>query len=517
MSACESPSEIADLIAGYLAVNPAAVVVEQGGMLFDFACARYQVTPAPTRCLLEIWSEEANIVRRVLRADVRGGILKLEVTRLGQTKPSRLEICPEAERRAPATLKAMRATYQRTLERALAQVCPGWQIERLVTAADLEHSFGAVCARGLLRRGAQQMAIVGCGQGETQATVDSAAATGVLWLDFCRQRYSSAAPVGALAVFVPPGRALAVQLRLSHLDSTAARWRLFTLDEDSGECEELALAGELNFSSHLVRCFDRQQTLARFAESIARLRQLCPRMVAVPLSAELISFRLLGLEFARAILVPDRHFRLIERIRFGPAPAECELTAESEPRLRQLVARLLAGRLARKANDPLYRLQAERWLQAVVERDLSRLDARLDPTQHYAQVPTFAASDRAVLDLLGVTCDRRLAVIELKAAEDLHLPLQGLDYWARVAQHHRRGELRAAGYFPALTLDARDPLLILAAPSLHLHPTTTTLLRYISPTIEWRLVALDEHWRDGIRVVYSHHSHASREPLAARA
>ena len=45
-------------------------------------------------------------------------------------------------------------------------------------------------------------------------------------------------------------------------------------------------------------------------------------------------------------------------------------------------------------------------------------------------------ADRGMLDLLGVTDDGRLAVIELKADEDLHLALQGLDYWVRVRWHH---------------------------------------------------------------------------------
>ena len=118
-------------------------------------------------------------------------------------------------------------------------------------------------------------------------------------------------------------------------------------------------------------------------------------------------------------------------------------------------------------------------------------------------MPAFAASDRAVIDLLGITRDGRLAVIELKAAEDFHLPVQGLDYWARVRQHHRRGDFQRSGYFPGRILSERDPILILAAPALHVHPSTATMLRYFSPELEWKLVGLDERWRDGIRVVFN--------------
>jgi hypothetical protein len=54
-------------------------------------------------------------------------------------------------------------------------------------------------------------------------------------------------------------------------------------------------------------------------------------------------------------------------------------------------------------------------------------------------------------------------------------------------------------------LSAEPPLLLLVAPALHIHPATDTLLRYLSPAIEWQLVAVDERWRDGVRVVFRKH------------
>ncbi len=75
-------------------------------------------------------------------------------------------------------------------------------------------------------------------------------------------------------------------------------------------------------------------------------------------------------------------------------------------------------------------------------------DERLEPDCLYSQVPAFSASDRAMIDVLDVTREGRLAVVELKADEDIHLPLQGLDYWSRVAWHHARGEFQRFGYFP---------------------------------------------------------------------
>src|SRR5205823_1684566 len=97
---------------------------------------------------------------------------------------------------------------------------------------------------------------------------------------------------------------------------------------------------------------------------------------------------------------------------------------------------------------------------------------------------------------------------------DIHLPMQGLDYWSRVAWHHARGEFQRFGYFPNRELSSNAPLLLLVAPALHVHPATDTLLRYLSPEIEWTLLGLPEHWRQGVRVIFRKRpGDAARTPL----
>jgi hypothetical protein len=121
----------------------------------------------------------------------------------------------------------------------------------------------------------------------------------------------------------------------------------------------------------------------------------------------------------------------------------------------------------------------------VVGRALSQSK---DSRSVYSQVPAFSASDRAMLDVLTVTREGRLAIVELKADEHIHLPLQGLDYWSRVQWHHSRAEFPRFGYFPERELSPEKPLLYLVAPALHVHPATDILLRYISPEIDWEFV-----------------------------
>ena len=105
------------------------------------------------------------------------------------------------------------------------------------------------------------------------------------------------------------------------------------------------------------------------------------------------------------------------------------------------------------------------------------------------------------MDLVGVTRAGRLAVLELKAGEDLQLVLQAVGYWLRVRWHHAQQDFPRYGYFPGITLDPRPPLLFLVAPSLRFHPANDVLLRYLSKEIEICRVGVSEHWRRGLKVV----------------
>ena len=113
-----------------------------------------------------------------------------------------------------------------------------------------------------------------------------------------------------------------------------------------------------------------------------------------------------------------------------------------------------------------------------------------------------------MLDLLTVTGGGRLAILELKADEDLHFPLQGLDYWIRVhwLQQQRSssgaGELEQNGYFPGIPLQPNSPLLYFIVPALRVHPSMDTVLQHLSPAIAWTLIALNEGWRSEPKVIF---------------
>ncbi len=179
------------------------------------------------------------------------------------------------------------------------------------------------------------------------------------------------------------------------------------------------------------------------------------------------------------------------------------LTPGREATLIALVRDLETHRspVASETKHPWYRAQPERWLQSLVTADPTRVDPRLDPRFLYAQLPAFSSGDRGVMDLLCVTREGRLAVLELKASEDIQLVMQGADYWLRVRSHQAQQDFSRYGYFPGVTLDSRAPLLFFVAPALQFHPSSDTLLGFLSPDMEICRVGVSESWRRALRVV----------------
>jgi hypothetical protein len=480
------------------------VIVEDGAVVFDLAQSKYSISGERNKCLLHLWSAERNFVRRVLEAEVKNEILRLAVQRMGQAKPTKLEICRERDWRTPTAKRAARVAYQRVLQRVILRRFPGFIVDRLSSSMDLERSFGPVYARGLLHRGQSAFAVLGVNGLETQGSIDAALTFGILWLDACRVAKAGKFTVEGLKLFLPVGASALTRERMAHLNPEAAKWQLYELEERDDNLKELDVMDCGNVATRLVHSTDELSTRTRFAAAVTRVRELMSEAEVATLSPAEIAFRCKGLEFARARLAHEPgSFRSTSEIVFGVGAQERILSDNNFAAFVQMVRSIGEVRHPEGPRDhPLWRLHPERWLESLVVRDVTAVDERLDPACSYSQVPAFSASDRAMIDVLTVTRDGRLAVVELKADEDIHLPLQGLDYWSRVAWHHARGEFQRFGYFPGRELCADKPLLFLVAPALHVHPATDTLLHYISPAVDWVLLGIDERWREGVRVVF---------------
>lgn len=502
------PAALARSIDEFLGEHPGAAIFEDGRLLFDLRLAHCTVSAERGRCLLHLWSDERNLVRTVIGLQPRRNMLRLETLRFGQTKPQMLTLVPDPDFRTPLEKDTARRRYLRMLEEALRAEFPEWNAEGFRSAMDLEHSFGPAYARGVLSRGQSAWAVLGVGAEEPAAVIEGALTLGVLWLAYCREHSAGKRVFQGLRLIVPDGNAAAAQARMAWMNPAIAQWELFELSLKTGGLTACYVAKDGNLDVQLLHALDVKAILERSAGTVAQLRAMLPpelnaRTEIRAKSPTEIAFSLHGLEYAhiRHGLAPGSFTRRDEVV-FGAGPSETVLDEETEDLFRDLMDRLVQSRdPAAKVRDALYRLQPERWLESVLRRDLSVLDSLLKDGPVYSQVPAFASASRGVLDLLTVNRKGRLVVLEIKADDDLHLPLQALDYWSRVRMLHREGALKSQGYFPGVELAAEDPLLVLVAPALHVHPANETVLRHFAHEIPWELIAVDEHWREECRVV----------------
>ncbi len=518
------PAALARALEEFLAEHPKAVMMEDGRVAFDMRAAKYSLSAEHGRCTLQVWSDERNMVRRVVGTALRNDVLKISTLKFGQTKPQTLELVADKDRRTPTARDAARKQYLKVLERVLLRQFAEWKPTGFRSAMDLERSFGPAYARGVLVRGQSAWAVIGINAEESQGSMDGILTLGILWLEHCREHGNGRRLFHGLKVIVPKGTAALTLSRMAWLHPAAAQWELWELDERTEDIEQRDLADQGNLATKLLHAPNVAATRERFAEATARVRELLPEamrgvMQEVVRSGSEMAFTLHGLEFARVRMgVAANSFNRHEEITFGAGANETPLTTENEEQFRGMLVELFARRhAAGDKRDALYRMQPEGWLESVLRRNVEPLDEHLQAEHVYTQVPAFAAGDRGMLDLLSVTRDGRLAVIELKADEDLHLALQGLDYWVRVRWHQRESdhatglpEFQRHGYFGGMMLSELPPRLYLVAPALRIHPATETVLKYLKPEVDWTLVAIDERWRDEVRVVFRKRSRGQR-------
>lgn len=522
------PATLAKIIEEYLADHPAAALLEDGRVLFDMRIAHYSVAESHGRCLLQLWSEERNLVRTVADLQRRAQCLRLVTRRMGAARPQTLELVPTSDRRTPTARDAARRNYQRLLERVLTRSLIGVKVDGLRSAMDLENSFGPAYVRGHLLRGTSAEAVIGVSQAESSAMIEGVLTLGILWLDHCRQRTDGRRHFGGLKVIVPTGAWRVTAERMAWLNSSAADFQLFTLDERSEELAQVDFRDTGNLESRLVHAFSDTAALERCREGVDRLLALIPeasrhRVEIRPRSAGEVGLLLHGLEFARARIGAAAYsFATQCEASFGAGARETPLNQETEPLCRDLLRRLFLSRHPDGAHaDPLFRLQPERWLESKLREGIQELLPSLRGDLLYSQVPALSTGDRNLLDLLTVDRNGRLTVLEIKADEDLHLPLQALDYWIRVralnvdrkavtAGGRELSAFERQGYFSGAEVSGLPPRLLLAAPALRIHPANEPVLRYFSPEVEWELIALTEHWRRELKVVFRKRSSDAR-------
>lgn len=438
---------------------------------------------------LAAWDREHNLVRRVAAIeDRRPGRLLLLIERFGRRRGQLVLYDQKRAVGASAKRRGARIVGRELLRRFLRRQFPGWRIASLSGDPDLEHSLSPSYPRALVRKGSQGWAAIAALEA---GSADGLLTFGLIWLDHLRRTHERV-HVAGLALLLPEGSERVTCLRIRWLNPGAVSSLLFVRTPDGHERQvDPRDHGNLEtrletFRNPLGAGLDPHPLL----DAVRGLAGV--DAVSTPDGA--ISLRVRGLEFARASGT-SLAFGIREK-----RPAN----AASLPEIRSLTAELGRLRSARSSDrgSPLYSCLPEAWIESQVRAHLQNLDAALRGHPLYGQVPAFACGDRGILDLLAADLHGRLTVIELKAAADPHLPLQALDYWMRVKWHLDRGDFSRLGYFPGVALAARPPRLLLVAPALEFHPTSETILRFLSPEIPVERIGIGANWRSELRVVF---------------
>ena len=494
---------VREAIESFLQTARQPALIEPGEDPLPICADKFVLGSRTGACTLECWDDTRNLARRVRAiGKVRRGFLELEVERFGGRTGSLLLIDLAQASNTAAARRGNRLKYRERFRMSLRRQYSDWKLMELSTEPDLHNSLSPAYPRALLRRGSQAIAAIGAG--EDALDPDGALSFGLIWLDYLRRRERRLS-VGMLAVFVPIGAENATCHRVRYLSANAAQYRVFV--HGAGILEERVEPGDYtNFSTRLDP-FCRPSADPELAASVDHLSSI-DGVERRPRPDGSVSLAVRGLEFART-----SSSNLLFGIDHKDVAGERQIP-EIEALARGL-ARLRNAGAADRAN-PLYARHPEAWLESQIRGSVSRLDASLRDTPLYGQAPQFAAGARGILDVLAVDYDGRLVVIEVKASQDIHLPIQALDYWMRVKWHLERGEFEGRGYFPGIPLRPDAPRLLLVAPALDFHPSNETVLRYFSSEISVERIGVGLEWRQELRVMFRVPSKAQSQPWPSK-
>ncbi len=481
----QSAHQIREAVDRFLADSRRPALLEPGEDLMPLSAENCVVALSGSRVTLQAWDRSRNLTRRVLTAhESTPGRLELTIEKFAKRVGQMYLLDLSRRSGEEMSRRSGRLVFRERFRLFLRRQFVEWTLKELTAEANLEFSLSPAFPRAFLRHGNRGWAAIACPPDADAAAVLS---FGLIWLSYLRQREPRVAVEG-LAIYVPAGREQSAALRLLCLNPALAQFALFTYSE-----EDYISAVDPRDHGNLDSVIDLCRTPPALPGAWQSLSEL-PGVEMVPRHDGRASLRVRGIEFAE--------FEK-DRLSFG-LHTRSRAAEQNAPEIRRLAAELdrLRNPAASDPQHSLYSAFPEAWLESQARAHIGIIDAALRPEPVYGQVPAFAGGERGVLDLLAVDADGRLAILELKASADIHLPLQALDYWIRVKWHLDRGEFSSRGYFPGIEVRSDPPRLLLVSPSLEFHPVTETLLGYFSPLVDVERIGLALEWRKRLRVMF---------------
>jgi len=360
-----------------------------------------------------------------------------------------------------ADLRRHRRAFQVEISHALRAHFGVRTIERETLYSDRRHGIGGAYPRFLIGH----HAVIAVDPDESSATINGVMRAALLWVPLVRRR---------VAVIVPKGRHQTLSARLRLLPHL--RERLDWLEWDGEVLRKL----EDNVTEPETRV--QQFLMPDVSAEVARLCGIAPDVLhAIPhIAGQAMSIRLRGIEIARI--------------------AQEGITYPLGQPLEHVVNELKEAR-RHGSRHPIARAHEERWLESNLICAIRQVLPSINVRHIYPQVPSFVGEERNIIDLLTVTVDGRLVVIEIKASPDPDLPFQALDYWIAVERHRKAGDFQRKGYFAGTVLRDEPAVLVLIAPLLAYHKTAARMIATFPPDIPLVEIGLNQTWKSEIKVL----------------
>ncbi len=363
-----------------------------------------------------------------------------------------------------ADLRRRRRTFQAQLSKALAEHFGTRSVQRQTLSSDRAHSIGGAYPRFLVGN----RAVIAVDPDESQAVVNSVMRSAILWSALIRKH---------VTVVAPKYRAYTIANRLREMPALRGSFEWCEWDGERLAPLEYASDGVWT-EVHEFNPPDAAAEVSRILSGVS-----LPLNVFQNIAGRAVSIRFRGLEVAQ--------------IRDG-----CTSYPFGQP--LQTVVEELASLRRHGSVHPLARAHQEQWLESNIIGEIGRLLPSINPDHVYPQVPSFVGEERNIIDLLAITKDGRLVVMEIKASSDPDLPFQALDYWIAVEQHRKAGDFQTKGYFKGITIKDQPALLVLVAPLLTFHRTLDQLLSVIPETVPILRIGLNQTWKKEIKILRRH-------------
>jgi len=473
--------DIKQIVERFIADAAEPAVLDRGEEPLRLIAGQWELAEWSGRLTLQAWNGNRNLTRRIVSLkEQRRDRLSLLTERFPKLQ-AELQIADLAVPNARDIERRMtRLAFRDRFALMLAREFPQWSLAEVSAETNLEASLSPAYVRAFLRRAEAGIAVMAAPPDSSDCA--AVVPLGLIWLEYLRSR-EKRMNIGQLLLYTPATQEQDAAFRTAMIDPTRAEVRLCIYDQKL-RAAEIDPADVGNVDSTLPVC-RRAATLAGAAPDLA-----LPGVDRISQSDGSVSYEVRGLEFARWSG---------ERLMCGVARKTRSTVNDASALAMELLR--VRNSASEDRQHPLYARNPEGWLEAQVRANPAAIDATLCNSPLYGQVPVFAGRDRGIVDLLGVDHEGRLAVIELKASADLHLPFQALDYWLRVRKHLMAGDFERLGYFSGITVRRESPRILLVAPALELHSTSETLIRFLRPEVDVLRIGLSADWRRELKVV----------------